>query len=167
MLLGLAFVDREVQHRALIQVRYHDVMRGNSPYSLGDCLCMFAEPEARILRELAATLQSAGFPVYVFGSVAWEKISGKSYRTEKSDLDLLCDVETLQDVRFVIDALAAADRELPFSIDGELRFPQDDCVNWREVMAALDRDDAMEVLVKGEAGVFMSTLDRLLEPSYA
>lgn len=165
--LGLAFVDNGVKHRAFIQARYQDVLRGDSPQELVNCLDLFGEQEAMVLRRLADTLAEAGFPLYVFGSVAWEKISGKPYRTETSDLDLLCDVATIQDVRFVASALAAADRDLPFRIDGELRFPNDDCANWREVAVALEQQDPVDILVKGEAGVALCTLDSLLEVSYA
>ncbi|MGV0998063.1 MAG: malonate decarboxylase holo-[acyl-carrier-protein] synthase [Fluviibacter sp.] len=165
--LGLAFVNNGVKHRAFLQARHEEVLRVDVPYRLEDCLDLFAERDASVLRDLVEKLKAAGFPLYVFGSVAWEKISGKCYRTEQSDLDLLCDVETLQDVILVTDVFAAADTELPFSIDGELRFPKDDCVNWREVMAALGHHDKRDVLVKGEAGVFMGSLDSLLGFSYA
>ena len=167
MQLGLAFVDNGIKHRAFLQARFQDVLRSEEPHELVDCLGMFGEKEAMVLRLLIEELKAAGFPLYVFGSVAWEKISGKPYRTDKSDLDLLCDVTTIQDLRFVTNAFAAADRELPFSIDGELRFPKDHCVNWREVVAALEHHDELEVLVKGETGVAMSSLDSLLEASYA
>lgn len=165
--LGLAFVDNGIKHRAFVQARYQDVLQADTPHELIECLDLFGEQEANVLRQLATKLNAAGFTLYVFGSVAWEKISGKPYRTEKSDLDLLCDVATIQDVRFVTASLAAADRELPFSIDGELRFPKDECVNWREVVAALEHHDELEVLIKGETGVYMSSLDSLLEISYA
>jgi phosphoribosyl-dephospho-CoA transferase len=167
MQLGLVFVDGGIKHRAFIQARYQDVLRGDSPHRLEDVLDMFAKSEADVLRGLVETLNSAGLPIYVFGSVAWEKISGKPYRTDKSDLDLLCDVETFLDLRIVIDAFNAADINLPFNIDGEIRFVNDDCANWREVSAALGHHDEMEVLVKGETGVFMSTLDKLLKFTYA
>lgn len=165
--LGLAFVDNDIKHRASVQVRTEDILRRASPHSLVHCLDLFGEKSALVLIVLADKLNAAGYPVYVFGSVAWEMIADVPYRTEQSDLDLLCDVSTMQDVRFVTSAFAAADRELPFRIDGELRFPNDACVNWREVVAALENDSAMEVLVKNEDGVCMSTLDRLLDVSYA
>lgn len=167
MQLGLAFVDNGIKHRAFLQARYQDVLRSDTPHELVDCLDLFGQKESAVLCHLAEKLKAVGCPVYVFGSVAWEKISGKPYRTEKSDLDLLCDVSTLQDIKLVTDSFAAADRELPFSIDGELRFPNDDCVNWREVVAALAHHDELEVLIKGETGVYMSSLDTLLEASYA
>jgi len=165
--LGLAFVDNGIKHRAFLQARHQDVLRGTMPHELADCLGHFGENEAAVLGQLVEKLKTAGLSLYVFGSVSWEKISGKPYRTEKSDLDLLCDVATIEDVRLVTDAFAAADCELPFSIDGELRFPNDDCVNWLEVLVALEHHDEMEVLIKGEMGVYMNTLDSLLEASHA
>lgn len=165
--LGLAFVDNGIKHRAFLQVRYQDVLRSEAPHELTDCLDLFNEGEAAVLRQLIKKLKSGGLPLYVFGSVAWEKISRKFYRTDKSDLDLLCDVATLQEVRYVTDAFAAVGLDLPFTIDGELRFPGDECVNWREVVAALAHHEELEVLVKGEAGVYMGSLDTLLEASCA
>lgn len=165
--LGLAFVDGGVKHRAFIQASYQDILRGDSPYKLEDSLDVFSQSETEVLRTLVEELKAAGLSIYVFGSVAWEKMSGRPYRTSKSDLDLLCDVATLQDVWLVTKAFASADRELPFNIDGELRFVNDDCANWREVTAALDHHDEIEILVKGETGVYLSTLHSLLEFEYA
>jgi len=167
MQLGLAFVENGIKHRAFLEASCQDILRGDTPHELIECLDLFGQQEAKVLRHLAEKLNASGFTIYVFGSVSWEKVSGKSYRTENSDLDLLCDVATIQDIRLVTEAFAEADRELPFSIDGELRFPNDDCVNWLEVLVALEHHDEMEVLVKGETGVYMSTLDSLLEGSYA
>lgn len=165
--LGLAFIQDGVKHRASLQAKCEDILRGNPPHELSDCLDMFPKEEAIVLRQLIEKLELKGLPLYVFGSVAWERISGTSYRTDKSDLDLICDVATLQDLRFVTNAFVEAERALPFCIDGELRFPNDDCVNWLEGLSALDHLDGTEVLVKGEAGVYMGTIDSLLEPVHA
>ena len=165
--LGVAFVANGVKHRAFVRVRYEDMLRVDNPHRLLDCMDLFSQTESLVLQQLDADLNDAGIIPYVFGSVAWEKISGKSYRTAKSDLDLLCDVETINDVRFVATAFAAIEDTLPFRIDGELRFPNDDCANWREVLAALEHYEEIEILVKGEAGVRLSHLDSLLELSYA
>ena len=170
--LGLAFIDNGVKHRAFLQARHQDIVRSDLPHELTECLDLFSEEAAVRLRQMAGDLKSAGFPLYVFGSVAWEKISGQIYRNEKSDLDILCDVRTLQDLRFVTNVFAAAECELPFRIDGELRFPNDDCANWLEIVSALEHQNKnqpneMQVLIKGETGVYMSTLRSLLEASYA
>lgn len=168
MNLGLAFVADGIKHRAFLQARHQDVLRSDTPHRLEDCLDLFAERESIVLQGLIKKLKDVGLILYVFGSVAWEKISDEPYRTAQSDLDLLCDVETLQDVKLVTESFAAVDSKLPFGIDGELRFPKDECANWREVAAALvGHHDEMEVLVKSEAGAFMSNLHRLLEISYA
>lgn len=165
--LGLAFIQNGVKHRASLQANYEDILRGNPPLELSDCLDMFKREEAIVLGQLIEKLELKGLSLYVFGSVAWEKITGTSYRTDKSDLDLLCDVATMEDLRFVTNAFVEAERALPFCIDGELRFPNDDCVNWLEGLSALDHPDGMEVLVKGESGVYMGTMNSLLEPVHA
>ena len=167
MQLGLAFLDAGVKHRAFIQARYQDLMHEDQPHKLEDCLDLFSERETDVLRKLVAKLKSAGIGLFVFGSVAWEKISTVSYRTKDSDLDILCDVTTMNDLRLVMEAFSEADYQLPFSIDGEVRFPEGRCVNWLELLAVLDCDETTEVLVKDETRVYMSTVRALLEPSYA
>ena len=161
--LGLAFMERGVRHRAVVQVRHKDVDLVEPPLKLDRCLPLFRESDAVMLQALVSEVSEAGCLLSVFGSVSWEMVSAESYRTPDSDLDLLCDVSTIHDLNSVIQALQKAERGLSFSLDGELRFPNDDCVNWREAAIALGRRDAMEVLVKSETGVYLGALDHLME----
>ncbi|MBR1132186.1 malonate decarboxylase holo-[acyl-carrier-protein] synthase [Bradyrhizobium iriomotense] len=79
----------------------------------------------------------------VFGSLAWQSLTGLDYVTTHSDLDVLFEFRSETDVdRFVAD-VAAIEIEAPMRLDGELMRADGAAVNWREY-----HGDASELLVK-------------------
>ena len=91
----------------------------------------------------------------VFGSLAWQSLTGLDYVTGRSDLDLLLDVARDTDLDRLTADLAAIEAEAPMRLDGELMRENGAAVNWREFHAGTS-----EVLVKHLDGVGM--LDRNL-----
>jgi len=84
--------------------------------------------------------------VRVFGSLAWEHLTGLAYLTTASDLDLLWDLPEPDQVDHLLAGIAAIARCAPMRIDGEIRAHGGD-VNWAELTAN------GEVLVKDTTGV--------------
>lgn len=79
----------------------------------------------------------------VFGSLAWQSLTGLDYMTARSDLDVLFEFRRETDVdRFVAD-VAAIETEAPMRLDGELMGADGAAVNWREFHAG-----ASELMVK-------------------
>ena len=78
-----------------------------------------------------------------FGSLAWAYMTGLSYLTATSDLDLLWRVDRAGDIDRLLPALAAIAAAAPMRIDGELLTPQGHAVQWREWAS-----DAPDLLVK-------------------
>ena len=91
----------------------------------------------------------------VFGSLAWQTLTGLDYLTALSDLDLLLDVRQDTNLGRLTADLAAIEAESPMRLDGELMRDDGAAVNWREVHAG-----AGEVLVKHLNGIGL--LDRNL-----
>ena len=120
--LGAAIVIDGTKHRVSVMVRPQDLLRVEAPHRLNDCLPLFSNDDAMVLRCLIDGLSVGGHQLRVFGSVAWELISDQSYRTSDSDLDLLCDVQTVCDIEIVTRLLYLAERCLSFRLDGQLRF---------------------------------------------
>lgn len=86
--------------------------------------------------------------VRVFGSLAWQALTGLNYLTERSDLDVLFHVRRDTDLsRFIAD-LAAIEADAPMRLDGEVVREDGAAVNWREFHSG-----AREVLVKTIEGV--------------
>lgn len=79
----------------------------------------------------------------VFGSLAWQSLTGLDYVTGRSDLDVLFEFRSETDIdRFVAD-VAAIEADAPMRLDGELMGADGAAVNWREF-----HDGASELLVK-------------------
>lgn len=162
MQLGLAFIDAGVKHLAVIQADRRDVRRIAPPLALDECLDAFGAEDALVLDDLCFAMQASRLSLFVFGSVSWEKISGQQYRHPDSDVDVLCDVATWEELEVAVARLRNAERKLSMRLDGELRLPDDACVNWREAMQALDGATTHKLLVKSETGVSLQTLDNIL-----
>ncbi|WP_442580886.1 malonate decarboxylase holo-[acyl-carrier-protein] synthase [Mesorhizobium sp. ASY16-5R] len=84
----------------------------------------------------------------VFGSLAWQALTGLDYLTERSDLDLLLQVHRATDLRRLTAGMARIERAAPMRLDGELVRYDGAAVNWREFHAG-----AQEILVKTASDV--------------
>lgn len=91
----------------------------------------------------------------VFGSLAWQTLTGLSYLTGRSDLDLLLDVRRDTDLDRLAADVAAIEARAPMRLDGELMREDGAAVNWREF-----HDGTSEVLIKRLDGAAL--LDRNL-----
>jgi phosphoribosyl-dephospho-CoA transferase len=79
----------------------------------------------------------------VFGSLAWQALTGLTYLTDQSDLDLLLSVRRESGLRAFAQSLAAIEARAPMRVDGELAFGDGAAVNWREFHA-----ETRDILVK-------------------
>lgn len=158
--LGLVFIDAGVKHRALVKVDPDDVRRVDPPFRLDACLDAFSACDARILSALCLDMHASGLSLLVFGSLTWERIAGQPYRNTDSDLDLLCDVSTPAELETAVMQLRNADRQLSMRLDGELRLPDNACVNWREALQA-SVGETQQLLVKSERRVTLRSVDSL------
>ena len=93
----------------------------------------------------------------VFGSLAWQALTGLDYLTGSSDLDLLLHVRDDVDVQRLIAELAEIEAGAPMRLDGELVRADGAAANWREFHAG-----AAEILVKTTAEVTLVTRERFL-----
>jgi phosphoribosyl-dephospho-CoA transferase len=84
----------------------------------------------------------------VFGSLAWQALTGLCYVTDNSDLDLLLEVHPDADLDRLTAEIAAIDAGAPMRLDGELMRGDGSAVNWRELHAGAD-----QVLEKSIEGV--------------
>lgn len=79
----------------------------------------------------------------VFGSLAWQSLTGLDYVTGRSDLDVLFEFQSETDVDCFVADVAAIETDAPMRIDGELMGAGGTAVNWREFHGG-----ASELLVK-------------------
>ncbi|RQQ46454.1 malonate decarboxylase holo-[acyl-carrier-protein] synthase [Burkholderia stagnalis] len=100
------------------------------------------------LRALDALGARCGVQGRVFGSLAWQALTGECYLTGTSDLDVLFPLPVAAQAATLLDGLTALDAAAPMRIDGELLRDDGAGVNWRELHAGLT-----EVAIKTAGGV--------------
>lgn len=100
--------------------------------------------------DLNIALAQCNAHVHVHGSYAWQHLTGLSYLHSDSDLDLSLGVTHFDQAAQVVTLLAQA-QHLP-RLDGELTFPGNQAVAWRELLQLIS-GKASQVLVKNRCGV--------------
>lgn len=161
LLLGLSLPLKQQRKRLSIHVDHRAVAGIDTPLAVAGCCSRLPVAEADVLRRLAERAAACSARLGVFGSLAWEALSGEDYRHADSDIDLICDVATLAQLDTMLAALQSAAGELRCRLDGELRFPDGDAVAWQE-FAAHRKNPAALVLVKGLHEVGLRPVHALL-----
>ncbi|RQS87996.1 malonate decarboxylase holo-[acyl-carrier-protein] synthase [Burkholderia seminalis] len=106
------------------------------------------------LRALDALGARCGVQGRVFGSLAWQALTGEPYLGPSSDLDIVFPLPDAASLRPLLDGLAAIDAHAPMRIDGELLRADGAGVNWRELHARRP-----EVAVKTAVAVELMAAD--------
>lgn len=148
--LGLSAPTRWKRRRLALDVRSDAVHRVGSFPAL-----------AEVLNGLGPAWQAAplsGLPVQVYGSFAWQAMTGMDYVHPASDLDVLVPVPNLHDAVQVASALL--DWNAPLRVDGELVFAGGHALAWRELLHA-HQGKVAQVLVKHRRFAALMTLDGL------
>ena len=100
--------------------------------------------------DLQSALSSCKVQCHVHGSYGWQHLTGLSYLHAESDLDLSLGVTHFDQAVQVVALLEKA--KLPPRLDGELSFPGNQAVAWRELLQ-LAHGTVSKVLVKNLCGV--------------
>lgn len=161
VLLGLALPLAQQRRRAACLVERRAIARVAPPLAPLRCLSRLPVDQAEIMAGLEKSLAAVGVRVGVYGSLAWEALSGEAYRNGDSDIDLVCDVHSLAQYHAALEFLEAAAARLSCRLDGEVRFPDGNAVAWRELLAHPEGIGA--VLAKGPAEVRLLPVAALLD----
>jgi len=132
--LGLCAPARCSRRRLALRVARTDVLYFDEFPPLekvvGQLPCAARTPA----RQLAAALRGCGATARVYGSHGWQQLTGLDHVRDGSDVDLwvaVADTEQADAVAAVLQAYAVSSCRL----DGELVFPGDSAVAWREWLA--------------------------------
>jgi phosphoribosyl-dephospho-CoA transferase len=146
--LGLPLPPFAGKRRLPVLIRPDDVVSSAPPLPLSVTIGS-APPNWRYALEAVASLASRhGVEARIFGSLAWQSLTGLQYLTGSSDLDLLLPMPRHGDPVVLTAGLAAIEATAPMRLDGELVRDDGAGVNWREL-----HDGAREILVKTNDGV--------------
>jgi malonate decarboxylase holo-[acyl-carrier-protein] synthase len=73
--------------------------------------------------------------VQIYGSLAWEHLTGLPYLSAASDLDLLWRHDDRETTERRLDEISKIDRDAPMRIDGEMISASGSGVQWRELVS--------------------------------
>ncbi len=161
LLLGLSLPLTHDRKRLSIYVDRSCVAAVCTPLAAGQCLCRLPAAAADVLRQLEDEIRGCGARLGIYGSLAWEVVSGEAYRHAGSDIDVICDVDDRRQYEIALAALTLAQSRLACRLDGELRLPDGKAVAWPE-LAQADCSAGKKVLVKGEATPALMPLSEFL-----
>jgi phosphoribosyl-dephospho-CoA transferase len=145
--VGLALSPAQGKRRIALRVAAHDIARYTPPLRLADAIDQAPAGWQPALTELDAEATNIDIELRVFGSLAWQALSGIQYLTPQSDIDLLWHPLLNTQLQQGIALLARWEQSSGLRADGEVLFGGSSAVSWRE-WATLKSNDAQRVLVK-------------------
>lgn len=143
MRLGVPLPPAQDKQRLSLTVRVDEIARCTAPLALDAVLAHAPDTAQPALQALLTQCQATALQPRVFGSFAWQALTGLAYVHAHSDLDLLWTVQTPEQAQAVLALLQRWEQRHGQRADGELLLPDDRAVNWREYAGS-----AQQVLVK-------------------
>jgi len=160
--VGLALPPAQGKRRIGLIVAMQDIVRHTPPLRLADAIAHAPAEWQPALAELEAVAIRNDLELRVFGSLAWQALSGLNYMTPQSDIDLLWHPLSHMQLQQGIALLARWEQDHGLRADGEVLFGINSAVSWRE-WAALKSGDNQRVLVKRASSAELVDARELLE----
>jgi phosphoribosyl-dephospho-CoA transferase len=146
--LGIALPPGGALRRIALSVERGALARVSPPVALGAALASAPAPWRLPLAALAREAAAAGLVLRVYGSLSWQHLSGATYLTPASDVDLLVRARDAGELRRALDLLRGRAHGGDPRLDGEILLPGGRGVAWRELAGAPER-----ILVKSAEAV--------------
>ncbi len=149
--VGLPLPPAEGKRRLAFALQRRQVARHAPPLSLWRVAAALPSPWQRPLATLDRDAQALGVTLRVFGSAAWQALTGLAYLGEDSDIDLVFRPAAPAQLDATLALFDAWETRADRRVDAEIVFAGERAAAWREWRQA-DGADA-RVLVKSQAGV--------------
>lgn len=160
--VGLALPPAQGKRRISLVVAMQDIVRHTPPLRLSDAIAHAPAGWQPALAELDAVAIRNDLELRVFGSLAWQALSGLNYMTPQSDIDLLWHPLSHMQLQQDIALLARWEQSSGLRADGEVLFGINCAVSWRE-WATLKSGSDQRVLVKRISSAELIAAHELLE----
>jgi phosphoribosyl-dephospho-CoA transferase len=154
---GLPLPPSLGKRRLAFMIQPDTIARSAHPLALTDIIPHLPVEWRRPLLQLSRGGEAIGLEFRVYGSAAWEALTGLSYLTPESDIDLLWRPTGTAQLADGIALLANWEAATGRHVDGEILFRDDDAVAWREWAEAERKHASPRFLVKSLAGPRLCT----------
>jgi phosphoribosyl-dephospho-CoA transferase len=142
---GLALPPGAERRRLCVDLDRGEVERQSPPLPLASVVDALPGDWRACARDLVRGASTLEMQLRVFGSAAWQALTGLAYVHDASDLDLLIAPRGSRDIERAIGLFERIGSVHGRRIDGEIVFPDGGAVAWREWRVA---GRAARVLVK-------------------
>jgi len=146
------------KRRIAIEALRSDIAGVERALPLASAIGAAPGPWRATLQRLLWMAAARSIEARVFGSLAWQAMTGLDYLSRGSDLDLLLALRADSDVAGLLRELATIEAAAPMRIDGELLRCDGAGVNWRELRAG-----CAQVLAKSVGAVELVDTSRFVE----
>lgn len=136
--LGFTLAPPLTRQRVSVLVPSDVIIRHSAPLGLFEALPYAPECHG-LLMQLIKICDEIQIRVCVYGALSWQALTGRSYLTGASDIDLLFYCGDIAAARRLCRALAPFRDSLP-RLDGEIVSDSGMGVAWHELDAVLNRD---------------------------
>lgn len=155
--LGIALPPGGALRRVALSVAAAAVARVAPPLALAAALASAPAAWRHALAALDRDAREAGLAPRVYGSLAWQHLSGERYVHATSDVDLLVRAADAEELRRALSLLRPRALDAAPRLDGEVLLPGGRAVAWRELAAAPRR-----ILVKSRSAVAIAPTSEVL-----
>ena len=157
--VGMPLCPAQGKRRVAVAVPLRAIAKVSPPPRLADVVDASPAPWREPLSQLVRRARAIRTEFTVFGSLAWQFLTGLRYVTNGSDLDLCWRAASREQLDAACRLLASWQRVSGIAVDGEIGFGDDLAVAWREWQG---RHAHARVLVKGLHGpALMAAADLL------
>jgi phosphoribosyl-dephospho-CoA transferase len=146
--VGLPLPPSACKQRIALQVCYAEIASVAPLPSVSDVIGVAPRNWRPSLSRLIQLAQQYDVRCGVFGSLAWQRLTGLDYLGPDSDLDLVWSLPHRTQMSEFLTRVAEIESHAPMRIDGELAREDGAGVNWRELHAG-----ASELALKSWTGV--------------
>lgn len=155
--LGIPLPPSRGKLRIAVEVPYESIRQSRQPPTLHEVIDSVPQQWQSPLRQLAMEASEHKLQFQVYGSVAWQYLTGENYVTAQSDIDLLWSACSREDVSKGLEILLRWENSTGLKADGELLFSDGSAIAWRELLTA-----SRKVLVKSRSSVALRPLSDLV-----
>lgn len=163
LFLGFTLPPPATRRRVALSAPVEQIVRRSGPLRLDE-----AVPHLPVCHDTPPLLLSlsdaAGALPCLYGSASWQVLTGRSYLTATSDLDVLFICDETTDILTLIHGLTGF-LDLTPRLDGEIFAPTGWAAAWRELCVAVNGGKTARVLAKSLHEARLVTIGEFLGPT--
>jgi phosphoribosyl-dephospho-CoA transferase len=133
--LGLPLPPSAGKRRIAMNVRYEDIDAVSSLPRLVETIDIAPPLWKSGMHRLNTLAERHAIEARTFGSLAWQWLTGLTYLSPSSDLDVIWTLPSRERIATFLAELADIETQAPMRLDGELIRADGSGVNWRELHA--------------------------------